>query len=146
MTPSSVDRSENGHITSLANFETPNLEMIAKRRLQLWAVTLSLLIFTVAVLSLVLFWQKVTLEVWSPRLLVFVGIVLLVVLFSAYAIAKELQLRASTKELMEENVLGLGDAVRETGVTASDRRPGAMALKGGRATFRILIDRGIHAP
>jgi len=44
--------------------------------------------------------------------------------------------------LMEENVLGLGDAVRETGETASDRRPGAMELKDGRATFRILIDRG----
>jgi len=105
MTPSSVDRSENGHITSLADFETPNLDMIAKRRLQLWALTLFLLVFTVAVLSLVLFWEKVTLEVWSPRVLLFLGIVLLAVLFSAYTIAKELQLRASTRELMDERVL-----------------------------------------
>ena len=45
-------------------------------------------------------------------------------------------------KLMEENVLGLGDAVRDTKVAASDRRPGAMELKAGRATFRILIDRG----
>jgi len=118
MTPSSVDRSRNGNITSLANFETPNLEMIAKRRLQLWAVTLSLLVFTVAVLSLVLFWEKVTLEVWSPRVLLFLGIVLLAVLFSAYTIAKELQLRASTKELMDEKVLAaaLTNSLREANV------------------------------
>ena len=118
MTPSSVDRSENGHITSLADFETPNLDMIAKRRLQLWALTLFLLVFTVAVLSLVLFWEKVTLEVWSPRVLLFLGIVLLAVLFSAYTIAKELQLRASTRELMDERVLAaaLTNSLREANV------------------------------
>jgi len=45
-------------------------------------------------------------------------------------------------KLMEGNVLGLGDAVRDTEVAASDRRPGAMELIDGRATFRILIDHG----
>jgi len=45
-------------------------------------------------------------------------------------------------KLMEENILGLGDAVRDTKVAASDRGPGAMELIDGRATFRILIDRG----
>jgi len=105
MTESGVGTTGNGHITGLTGFDTPNLEAIAKRRLQLWAVTLSLLVFTVAVLSLVLFWEKVTLDVWSPRVLVFLGIVLLAVLFSAYMIAKEFQLRASTRELMDESVL-----------------------------------------
>jgi len=118
MTDSGVDTLGNGRITGLTSVEAPNLESIAKRRLQLWAMTLFLFVFTVSVLSLVLFWDRVTLDVSSPRVLTFIGIVLLAVLFSAYTIAKEFQLLTSTRELMDEHILAaaLTNSLRETNV------------------------------
>ena len=93
MTPSSEDQPTRGRVTSLTSFETPTLEMIARRRLQLWAMTLMLLVSTVAILSLVLFWGDSDLSFFATRGIVYLGVVLLVVLFGAYAISKELDLR-----------------------------------------------------
>ncbi len=115
MTESGVDTTGNGRITGLTSLEAPNLETIEKRRLQLWAMALFLLIATVAILSLVVFWAKIDLPVSAPRILVYSGIVLLVVLFSARATTKELHLRTLTEELMDERVLtaALTNSLRE---------------------------------
>ncbi len=130
MTESGVGTTENGHITGLTSFETPNLETIAKRRLQLWVMTLFLLIATVAILSLVIFWEKVSLPMSSPRILIYLGIVLLVILFSAYAITKELQLRALTEELMDERVLAAA-------LTNSLREANVVIESGGDVSFHL---------
>jgi diguanylate cyclase (GGDEF)-like protein len=115
---SSADTLENGYVTGLTSFETPDLEMIAKRRLQLWAMTLFLLIVAVATMSLAIFWEKVSLPMSSPRILIYLGVVLLVVLFSVYAITKELQLRAHAENFMDERVLAtaLTNSLREASV------------------------------
>lgn len=104
-----------GQIAGLTNFNTPDLEMIAKQRLQLWVLTLSLLVVSVALFALVMFSEKVALPVSSPRILIYLGVVSMVVLFSCYAIWKEFKFRAITEELVDERVLAaaLANSLRE---------------------------------
>jgi len=115
MTAESSDQTTSGQIASLATFEIPDLEMIAKRRLQLWVMTLSLLVISVALFALVLFSDRVMVPIASPPILVYAGVVLLVVIFSFYAIWRELQLRKMTEDLVDERVLAsaLANSLRE---------------------------------
>jgi len=133
MTPSSEDQPTRGHVTSLTSFETPTLEMIARRRLQLWAMTLVLLVSTVAVLSLVLFWGESDISFSATRGIVYLGVVLLVVLFGAYAIGKELDLRSLTEELMDERVLAAA-------LTNSLREANALIESSGDSSIRLNVD------
>jgi diguanylate cyclase (GGDEF)-like protein len=133
MTDGGVDTTGNGHITGLTSFEAPNLETIEKRRLELWAMALFLLITTVAILSLVVFWGKIVLPVSASRILVSSSIVLLVVLFSAHAITKELHLRALTEELMDERVLAAA-------LTNSLREASALIESGKELNLRLDLD------
>ena len=115
MTSESGGERGKGHIAGLTNFETPDLEMIGKRRLQLWVTTLSLLVISVALFALVMFSEDVTVPLASPPILVYLSVVLMVVLFSCYAIWREFQLRAMTEELVDERVLAaaLANSLRE---------------------------------
>ncbi len=126
----SRDLRREGHIAGLTSLESPTLEMIASRRLHASAVTLFLLISTVALLSLVLFWDRVTVPIFPHRLLIYVGIVLLVVIFSVYSIWRELQLRAMTKELVDEQVLAaaLNNSVREASILIDSGRQVSVRL------------------
>lgn len=133
MTPSSEDQPNRGHVTSLTSFETPTLETIAKRRLQLWAMTLILLVSTVAVLSLVLFWGDSHLSFFAFRGIVYLGVVVLVVLFGAYAIGKELDLRSLTEELMDERVLAAA-------LTNSLREANALIESGSDSSIRLNVE------
>jgi len=133
MTPSSEEKPSRGHVTSLTSFETPTLEMIAKRRLQLWVMTLILLVSTVAVLSLVLFWGDSHLSFFAFRGIVYLGVVLLVVLFGAYAIGKELDLRSLTEELMDERVLAAA-------LTNSLREANALIESGSDSGIRLNVE------
>jgi len=133
MTPSSEEKPSRGHVTSLTSFETPTLEMIAKRRLQLWAMTLILLVSTVAVLSLVLFWGDSHLSFFTFRGIVYLGVVVLVVLFGAYAIGKELDLRSLTEELMDERVLAAA-------LTNSLREANAHIESGSDSSIRLNVE------
>jgi diguanylate cyclase (GGDEF)-like protein len=133
MTEGGVGTTGKGQITSLTSIETPNLETIAKRRLQLWAMTLFLFVFTIAVLSMVLFWDNATLDIWSPRILIFIGIVLLAILFSAYAIVKELQLLTSTEEFMDERILAAA-------LTNSLREANFLIESGKEVDIRLDLD------
>ncbi len=124
MTSNTAQDTGKGFITGLTSFETPNLEVIAKRRLQLWAMTLSLLVLSVAVLSLVLFWGNAESNFTPTRTVIYLGVVVLVVLFSAYAIKKEFDLRALTEELLDERVLAaaLTNSLREAHVLIESGR------------------------
>jgi diguanylate cyclase (GGDEF)-like protein len=92
-------------IAGLRSFETPTLEAIEFRRYQLWVLTIALLLTLVVALATFTFWHDVRPSAWmNPRIAQWslIGIVLL---FCAYAIEKELQLRRLTQVLIEERVL-----------------------------------------
>ena len=133
MTPSNTEQPGRGLVTSLTSFETPTLEMIAKRRLQLWAMTLVLLVSTVAILSLVLFWGDSDISFSATRGIVYLGVVVLVALFGAYAITKELDLRSLTEELMDERVLAAA-------LTNSLREANALIESSSDSSIRLNVE------
>ena len=118
MTLSGAEKFGKGYVTGLTSNEAPNLEKIARRRLQLWAMTLLLLILSVTVMSIILFVNRDTNPVASPTGLISLAVVVLVLIFSAYTIKKELDLRSLTEELVDEQVLGaaLTNSLREANV------------------------------
>jgi len=118
MTERNTSQPTNGHVKGLTTHETPTLKMISTRRLQLWTLALILLVSTAGMLSLVLFWGDSEVSFSVTPGIVYLGVVVLVVLFGAYAISKELDLRTLTEELMDERVLaaGLTNSLREADV------------------------------
>jgi len=118
MTERNTGQPTNGHVKGLTSHETPTLKMISTRRLQLWTLALILLVSTAGMLSLVLFWGDSEVSFSVTPGIVYLGVVVLVVLFGAYAISKELDLRTLTEELMDERVLaaGLTNSLREADV------------------------------
>ncbi len=110
VTSSGFDASRNlteraARIAGLRSFETPTLEAVEHRRLQLWLLTLSLLFAAVVALVTVTFWHDVSPPAWVPPIVLQGGLLATVILFCAYAIEKELQLRRLTKLLIDERVL-----------------------------------------
>jgi diguanylate cyclase (GGDEF)-like protein len=102
-------------IAGLRSFETPTLEAVEHRRLQLWVITLLLLVtVAVAFVLIAALPQEVPAAFLTPRVLQF-GLLGLVLLFCAYALEKELQLRRLTALLVKERVLttALVNRVRE---------------------------------
>ena len=92
-------------IAGLRSFETPTLEDVEYRRLQLWMLTLSLLLAVAVALATFTFWHDLPPPAWfQPQVLQW-GLVGIVILFCAYAIEKELQLRRLSQLLVEERVL-----------------------------------------
>ena len=92
-------------IAGLRSFDTPTLEDIEHRRFQLWVLTLSLLVAGAVALATFTFWHDLRPPKWlHPQVLQW-GVVGIVLLFCAYAIEKELQLRKLSQLLVEERVL-----------------------------------------
>ncbi len=92
-------------VAGLRDFATPSLESVERRRLQLWLMTLFLLLAVVVALVLLSSREALPVPDWmTPRALQ-VGLLGLVALFSAYAVEKELQLRRLTVLLVRERVL-----------------------------------------
>jgi diguanylate cyclase (GGDEF)-like protein len=92
-------------IAGLRSFETPTLEDVENRRFQLWILTLSLLVAVAVALATFTFWHDLRPPAWMlPQVLQW-GLVGIVLLFCAYAIEKELQLRRLSQLLVEERVL-----------------------------------------
>ena len=133
MTPSSEERPARGQVANLTSFETPTLEMIARRRLHLWMMTLAILVSSVALLSLILFWGGHEVEFSAARTFVYVGVVVLVILFGAYAIGKELELRGVTEELMDERVLAAA-------LTNSLREANALIESGSDSSVHLNVE------
>ena len=92
-------------IAGLRSFETPTLEAVEQRRLQLWIMTLSMFLSVVVALVTFTLWRDYRSPSWLPPFAAQGGLLGIVVLFCAYAIEKELQLRRLTKLLVDERVL-----------------------------------------
>ena len=92
-------------VAGLKSFETPTLEAVERRRLQLWIMTLSLLLAVVVALVTFTLWRESVPRVWIPPVALQTGLLVIVVLFCAYAIEKELQLGHLTQLLVDERVL-----------------------------------------
>ena len=140
MTERNTSQPGRGHIKGLTTQETPTLETIASRRLQLWTMALVLLVSIAAVLSLVLFWGNSELSFSVTPGIVYLGVVVLVMLFGAYAISKEFSLRTLTEELMEERVLaaGLTNSLREADVQMNSGRDAKVRLSFEQVLDTIL--------
>jgi diguanylate cyclase (GGDEF)-like protein len=94
-----------GRVAGLGSFAAPSLEAVDRRRLQLWLLTsLVLACFSVAFV-LALRGVELRLPPWLPPRAVPSGLLLLVLLFCAYAVEKELALRRLAALLIEERVL-----------------------------------------
>ncbi len=104
-----------GRVTGLSETSAPNLDAISKRRIQLWSLTLFLLVSAVSILTLSLIASLIEIPFLSSKITVFVGVVSLVVLFSVYAFRKEIELRSLTEDVVDEQVLAtaLANTVRE---------------------------------
>jgi len=140
MTELKTAQPNRGHIKGLTTLETPTLKMIAKRRLQLWTIALILLVSMAAVLSLVLFWGNSEISFSVTPGIVYLGVVVLVVLFGAYAVSKELDLRTLTEELMDERVLAasLTNSLREADVLMNSGRDREVRLSIEQVLDTIL--------
>jgi diguanylate cyclase (GGDEF)-like protein len=118
-------------IAGLRDFETPTLEAVEARRFQLWILTLSLLLAVVAALVTFTLWHDVRLPEWLSTGGVLGGLVGVAVLFCAYAIEKELQLRTLTRLLVEERVL--------TAALTNRLREVSTLLEAGKA-MNVVLD------
>ncbi len=92
-------------IAGLSGFEPPTLESVEKRRLQLWILASLLLVAVASALVLFAFRPELSPPPWLTGRAAQVGLLLLVVLFCAYGVEKELQLRHLTELLVREQVL-----------------------------------------
>jgi diguanylate cyclase (GGDEF)-like protein len=96
---------DGGSLTSLQDTSAPDLEAISKRRGQIWSLTLFLLVSAVSILTLALIANLIDIELSSSRTVLFIGVVVLVILFSVYAFKVEIKLRSLTEEVLDEKVL-----------------------------------------
>jgi len=110
-----IGESGGGRLTGLHPTTPPNLQAISKRRLQLWSLTLFLLVSAVTILTFALIASLVEFSLVSSKTVMFLSIVGLVILFSVYALRKESELRALTKDVVDDQVLAtaLANTVRE---------------------------------
>ena len=102
-------------IAGLRDFRTPTLEAVEQRRLQLWMITVLLLVAVAGGMVLFAVTPELRVPSWITPVVARLGLLVLVGLFCAYAIEKELQLRRLTALLVEERVVtaALTGRVRE---------------------------------
>ncbi len=92
-------------IRTLDRTSVPDLETVEHRRMQLWVMTLLLFLSSITALGLIVFGVEVRLPSWLGPGRVAASLIGLSVLFSAYAVDKEIVLRRLTRQLIEERVL-----------------------------------------
>lgn len=122
-------------VAGLRNFETPTLEAVEGRRLQLWIASLALLVATSCVLVFLTLGLGDSWFGWLNPELLQISLLLLVFLFSGYALEKEFQLRRLTRLLVAERVLtaSLTNRLREI----------SFLLKAGKALNLNLDLQGV---
>ncbi len=92
-------------VAGLDSFDTPTLAAVERRRLQLWVITLLLLVAVTLGIILLTVIESVQLPAWLSPMAIQGGFLGLVVLFCGYAVEKELQLRRLARLLVEEMAL-----------------------------------------
>ncbi len=92
-------------VAGLSSFETPTLDGVERRRLQLWLLASTVLLTVASALVLFAFRRDLEPPVWLTGRVAQFGLLGLILLFCAYAIEKELQLRRLTELLIREQVL-----------------------------------------
>lgn len=109
---------DGARLAGLRSFgDLPTLEDVERRRMQLWLVSTVLLVAAAAVVAVLSLFPQESLSVVRPSHLrvAFVG---LAILFSAYAIEKEVQLRRLTRMLVDERVMTASLTSRLKEITA----------------------------
>ena len=127
-------------IAGLRDFRTPTLEAVEQRRLQLWMLTVVLLVAVAGTLVVFAFTPQIEAPGWLTPTAARVGFLVLVGLFCAYAVEKELQLRRLTALLVEERVVtaALTGRVRELSTLLEAGRALNLDLDLGEVLERIL--------
>jgi two-component system sensor histidine kinase KdpD len=93
-------------ISGLRDFSTPSLEAVERRRFQLWAVALVLLVSLTGATVTITLWRDFPIaRSWTTPPVFRVGMLLLALGFCAYVLEKELALRRLTAMLIDERVL-----------------------------------------
>ena len=112
--------------------------------MQLWGLTLFLLVTAVTVLSTALLISWVDIELSASRILIYGGIVVLVIVFSAYAVRKELELRALTEDTVDERLLAtaLINCLREA--NALDEGGDSKSRLDLNETFETILESAIE--
>ncbi|RLE26922.1 MAG: hypothetical protein DRJ61_17980, partial [Acidobacteria bacterium] len=96
---------EAARVAGLDSFKTPTLAAVERRRLQLWIMTLLLLVSVTIGIVLLTVIEKVQLPSWLSPGAVEAGFLGLIILFCGYAVEKEFQLRKLSRLLIEEKTL-----------------------------------------
>jgi len=105
-------------VAGLGSFDTPTLEGVERRRLQLWLLHFLLLLALAGALVTVLSWPIATVPQGSHLHLLRFALTILIALFCAYVFEKELQLRQLARLLVEERVITAALRSRLTEVDA----------------------------
>ena len=92
-------------VAGLSSFETPSLDAVERRRLQLWLLASTILLTVASPLVLFAFRRDLAPPDWLTGDVAQFGLLGLILLFCAYAIEKELHLRRLTELLIREQVL-----------------------------------------
>ena len=119
------DLRQEARLVGLRGFATPTLEDVERRRLQLWLVTVLILVGACA---------AVALTADHPYVLR-AGVAALAVAFTGYTVEKELHLRRLTRMLVDERVLSAGLNNRLQELTA--------LLEAGKAINSVLELRSV---
>jgi len=131
-----VDRTEiserirrEARVAGLRDARTPSLEAVERRRMQLWILTVILVVALSSGAVVLSMWPGRAPDLASPAVLR-LGIVLLSLAFCGYAIEKELHLRRLTRLLTDEQVLNAALANRLHEVS--------LLLEAGKAMNSVL--------
>ena len=120
---------EQARLVGLRQLALPTLEDVERRRLQLWLVSLLLLVGAVATMAMASLWPSARPGFVSPTVLR-LSMVALTAGFVAYTIEKERHLRRLTRLLVDERVLSSALANRLSEVSA--------LLEAGKAINSVL--------
>jgi two-component system sensor histidine kinase KdpD len=102
--PSPEEIKREARVVGLRDVSTPSLESVERRRLQLWGLTVVILVAVSGGVALVSTWRPAGGAVVTPTVLR-IGVVALALAFGVYAIEKELHLRRLARLLTDQRVL-----------------------------------------
>jgi K+-sensing histidine kinase KdpD len=102
--PSADEIKREARVVGLRGVSTPSLESVERRRLQLWALTVVILVAVSGGVALVSTWRPAGGAVVTPTVLR-IGVVALALAFGVYALEKELHLHRLAGLLTDQRVL-----------------------------------------